>query len=123
MVTLLSELGRFRTNEKYKRDGWIPLRPNPCYMSTCRIRFRSPFAKKRERERKECGDGGGASATGIEHSCTLVGIIFRVFLDLRRTIVQFQADLRALNIAWIIHEFNRKFAGSQQSYCIRKSVL
>jgi len=84
-----------------------------------------PFSicKKKKRERKECGDGGGASATGIEHSCTLVGIIFRVFLDLRRTIVQFQADLRALNIAWIIHEFNRKFAGSQQSYCIRKSVL
>jgi len=79
--------------------------------------------KKKERERKECGDGGGASATGIEHSCTLAGIIFRVFLDLRRTIVQFQADLRALNIAWIIREFNRKFAGSQQSYCIRKSVL
>jgi len=52
MVTLLSELDRFRTNEKYKRDGWIPLRPNPCYMSTCRIRFRSPFAKKkREREK------------------------------------------------------------------------
>jgi len=78
-----------------------------------------PFSicKKKEREKS-------AEMVGVQvQPVSSIGIIFRVFLDLRRTIVQFQADLRALNIAWIIREFNRKFAGSQQSYCIRKSVL